>query len=198
MFYIIDNVLTPSLSDKIENDVHHQLYYKYNEKTSGHKNYKGHIFSDENTYDSGHFTCPIFYDNQNNLPFQWYFSTIQNIIFTSCDSLKLSLTDVKRVKINILKRENFPDHHYNIPHHDDVTGYSIVYYCNDSDGDTVLFNEYYNDSYPEKITEWQRVKPKKNRAIVFESNRVHASCNPKNTDARFVININIEANQNVV
>ena len=77
-------------------------------------------------------------------------------------------------------------------HHDTVkpNSYSAVYYINDSDGDTFLFNEVVTDEtvLPERLTVAVRITPKKNRLLIFESNRYHASSNPRISDSRFVIN----------
>jgi Rps23 Pro-64 3,4-dihydroxylase Tpa1-like proline 4-hydroxylase len=69
----------------------------------------------------------------------------------------------------------------------------MVYYCNDSDGDTFLFNEFYDGKNPDKLTIAQRVTPKKNRCVVFESNRMHASSSPIYSKDRRIINFVIDA-----
>jgi hypothetical protein len=69
----------------------------------------------------------------------------------------------------------------------------MVYYVNDSDGDTFLFNEFYESGkVPELFTLYNRVSPKKNRLVIFESNRYHASSNPKLNQDRFIINFVLE------
>ncbi len=88
--------------------------------------------------------------------------------------------DIVKSKFNLL----FP-HHKNIDHnvaHIDLgePHYSITYYLNNSDGDTIFFKD--------DMTELQRVKPKENR-IVISDGVYHASSNPKNTSFRKVLNI---------
>ena len=58
---------------------------------------------------------------------------------------------------------------------------TLLYYVNDSDGDTLFFDNDLN------IT--KRVTPKKNRAILFDSNMLHAGANPIKNETRIVINI---------
>ena len=78
---------------------------------------------------------------------------------------------------------------YNQPHVDEeFPSWSIVYYLNDSDGDTFIFIEMYDKTTPLKLTVKERVSPKKNRAVLFEANRYHASSNPVVSQARFVLN----------
>ena len=57
---------------------------------------------------------------------------------------------------------------------------SLIYYVNDADGDTVFFDDDMN------IVD--RVSPKKNRAVMFPSNMIHAGSNPIKSNVRIVIN----------
>ena len=86
-----------------------------------------------------------------------------------------------RVKANLLQPyPNAPEHH---PWHIDSSNsnVSMVYYINDSDGDTFLGE-----------TDTQRVTPKANTAIIFPSNLRHASSNPTK-ERRMIINYMVEA-----
>ena len=57
---------------------------------------------------------------------------------------------------------------------------SLLYYVNDSDGDTLFFD---ND-----LNIIKRVSPKKNTAILFDSNILHAGSNPIKNKKRIVVN----------
>jgi ectoine hydroxylase-related dioxygenase (phytanoyl-CoA dioxygenase family) len=72
---------------------------------------------------------------------------------------------------------------------------SMVYYVNDSDGDTFLFNEFQNSNKVTEVTLKQRVMPRKGRAVIFDSNRFHASSNPINNTSRFVINFTFKIHE---
>ena len=61
---------------------------------------------------------------------------------------------------------------------------TLLYYVNQSDGDTVFFDK-------DKKTIVERVTPKRGRFIVFDSSKWHASCNPIKSMKRIVININM-------
>ena len=72
---------------------------------------------------------------------------------------------------------------YNRPHVDfDIPHTTALYYVNDSDGDTVFFDR--NGS----ITD--RVRPEKNKLIIFDGLKMHASSCPTLATNRIVINFN--------
>ena len=75
------------------------------------------------------------------------------------------------------KKTNYQPIHLDKP----SKGYmSLLYYVNDSDGDTIFFDK--------NIRMIKRVNPKKNRAILFDSNILHAGSNPIKSKKRIVIN----------
>lgn len=91
--------------------------------------------------------------------------------------------DIVKSKFNLL----FPHHivknklEHNVAHFDlEEPHYSITYYLNNSDGDTIFFKD--------DNTELQRVEPKENRMVI--SNGIyHASSNPIKSSFRKVLNI---------
>lgn len=60
-----------------------------------------------------------------------------------------------------------------------------LYYVNDSDGDTFLFDKIDNELKIKK-----RITPKKGRVLLFNGNRYHASSGPTN-GIRCIINFNV-------
>lgn len=69
--------------------------------------------------------------------------------------------------------------------------YACVYYMNDSDGDTILYDQTIYDtpygSQNVKVTEYKRVTPKKGRVVIFDGARYHCSTQPRN-NYRCIIN----------
>ena len=63
----------------------------------------------------------------------------------------------------------------------------------DSDGDTVLYNEYFTKESVGLVTVQQTVAPKKGRAIIFDSNQIHSGTCPSVHDTRMVINCVFDA-----
>jgi ectoine hydroxylase-related dioxygenase (phytanoyl-CoA dioxygenase family) len=85
-------------------------------------------------------------------------------------------------------------------------GYAMVYYCHDADGETVLFDKRYNQAMKHderflnygayKLSEIARITPKKGRAVLFNSNRFHASSNPIVSRRRVILNHVFTTNDN--
>ena len=83
-----------------------------------------------------------------------------------------------------------------MPHVDieDGGGLTGIYYINDSDGDTVIFNE--KDNTPirnnEEISVRKVIKNKRGRLVLFDQSLLHAGCPPIKSNQRLVINFNIK------
>jgi len=106
------------------------------------------------------------------------------ILYYFCFSNKILLEDIYRLRLNL----NLPILNTNLSDiiHTDLKKPHLVliYYVNDSDGDTVLFD---NDT----LKEVKRVSPKKGRALLFDGSTKHAGSYPTK-NARFLININFK------
>ena len=94
----------------------------------------------------------------------------------------LSNNFIDRIKINTTfpYPNNTKEKHGPIHQDFNSGGLSIIYYINNSDGDTIFFNE--------NLKEIKRISPKQGRAVVFDSNINHAACCPINSPYRQVIN----------
>ena len=104
------------------------------------------------------------------------------------EQLDVKIKQIDRVKCNLLSSRSEP---FINPYHMDSTENkkTMLYYVNDSDGDTIFYNEYYPS---DKVTEQQRVKHSQGTAVIFDSNQYHASCCPVNAKLRLTINCVLE------
>jgi Rps23 Pro-64 3,4-dihydroxylase Tpa1-like proline 4-hydroxylase len=152
------------------------------------------VILNKNVVETPQFTHTFYY-NQDRKTSVYY--EVMNPLFVIIQKeLQLDLKLV-RIKANLLLQQpDYPDGCYHTRHIDwnqdgrdiSLTNHrSVVYYVNDSDGDTVLFNECLQDN-PKELTVKHRQTPKANTAIYFNSDNYHASMSPKNTKARLVIN----------
>ena len=124
-------------------------------------------------------------------------SNLKNLISHSRDNnfpinISLVITNIKNAKgIGYPKK-------YNIPHVDlgGVANYkTLIYYPEDSDGDTILFDSkerFGSETHVEIIQsirgEIGRFAPKKGKALYFKGDTIHAGNNPINYPVRTVIN----------
>jgi hypothetical protein len=72
---------------------------------------------------------------------------------------------------------------------------TLVYYINDSDGDTIIMNEKFQPSHNVpgcdiNTTIATRVTPMQGRIACFDGLRYHAPSNPINSKSRYLLNIN--------
>jgi hypothetical protein len=87
-----------------------------------------------------------------------------------------------------------PDN-YNLPHVDYFYPHStLIYYINDSDGDTRIFDQVFDGTdEPTDFIVKARIAPKANRMLYLENGFVyHTAANPIHHDRRMVININLQ------
>ena len=111
----------------------------------------------------------------------------------------VSIEEVLRIRIR--RTLQYPGHDetkYNVPHVDlhGIDNYkTLIYYPEDSDGDTILFEskkrfdtENHVDIVENIKGEIGRFAPKKGRAIYFKGETIHAGNNPINYPVRTVIN----------
>jgi hypothetical protein len=72
--------------------------------------------------------------------------------------------------------------------------YACVYYINDSDGDTIIYEQNKFDteggSKNVNLVEHKRVTPKKGRVVIFDGMRYHCSSQPKDS-YRCIINFDL-------
>lgn len=183
---IIDNFLPESLANLIENYLTTQPHWLYNSYTS---NPDEVIIdnTDNNIKETPQFVHPIFQEKQESE----FYETMKSVLFFVEDKFKTKILGLNRIKANLLvpNGTNNPNL-YHIPHIDegDTSAYSILYYVNDSDGDTVFFDKTVDQGDPYNLTPIHRETPKKNTVILFPSKRFHASSNPVNSNVRMVVN----------
>jgi hypothetical protein len=79
----------------------------------------------------------------------------------------------------------YPHTDYKSPHR------TLVYYVNDTDGDTVFYNEWQQDTPTRNFTVEQRVSPKMGRAVIFNGLKYHSTEYPTK-DIRGFVNINFK------
>lgn len=195
MIKVIDDVVSKNLADEIES----------------------HVFSKEIKWELEHYTiAPKFnvrsekikefirfrniIKHFNYVLNQKSYRYVQEIITNAVNKSGVFAENPFRVKFNLLpKCERSKEIQFNTPHIDaGFDHYVFLYYINDSDGDTFVFEET-SDRYGmeeawkfKDFTIKERITPKKGRLLIFDGKFYHTSSHPTNTDLRCVINIDIE------
>lgn len=106
---------------------------------------------------------------------------------------------IHRLKANLLMQGDYRSEQLHPPHYDTIAQnhWSMVYYVNRSDGATHIFDKSADKDFEsaQDVNEIYRemkciqtVEPKKNRAVIFPSNRIHASSCPIQFKRRVVLN----------
>jgi len=114
------------------------------------------------------------------------FDILRSVILLAQQKIGFELVDIYRVKANFQTQQiNYTKENFNAPHIDYYDSnadenYSLLYYVNDSDGDTRFFDKEYNII--------KTVSPKKGKAVLFYSNILHAGSNPIEYKDRMCIN----------
>jgi len=124
-----------------------------------------------------------------------YWNLLRPMMYFIEDTLGIKcMGKIIRCKASLLFKDDGNDA-FNTPHvdHVDESNYiNILYYLNESDGDTVFFNEYFNGDLPERVTIKERSSPVENGLVVFDGHQYHASSNPINFRDRITLNWTIK------
>jgi hypothetical protein len=133
----------------------------------------------------------------NEVHDQQTFEIIRPIIDNFIKREKIKDFYLHKIKINTLfQKIDYQPYYFNTPHQDstDEEFSTLLYYVNDSDGNTFFFdsNEIDSKSFINLKVE-DMIYPKIGTGIVFKSNQYHASSNPIKNQRRLVINIVFKA-----
>jgi hypothetical protein len=93
----------------------------------------------------------------------------------------------------LIPTEGICEDDYMIPHIDieDRNHDTALFYVNDADGDTVFFNKVRGDNLETDLKVTDRVKPVRNRLVIFDGFKYHAASCPIETKRRVVLNLNL-------
>jgi hypothetical protein len=141
------------------------------------------------------FTNTVFHVENTGAPPSLVTALLLPLLFTFCDKAKVPFSRLLRIRLGLYPRIMIDAAHH--PHVDFYyPHYNALYYVNDADGDTVLFEETFDDvpkaALPgylreDKFKVAKRVAPKKGKMIGFQGMQYHASMHPMNATHRIAI-----------
>lgn len=187
-----DKIIPQGYADQIEADIMAMKFPWYYIKDVTNKNYGSN---------SG-LTHLAF--NFGNEPSDW-FPFIMPLVYSITEAAGHTLEKLLRIRVGCLTQTHDTSYMHNTPHLDfTMPHYTACYYVNDSDGDTIVFDQTMQDMNTTDITEdalydyvaktnftiAKQATPKKGSLCVFDGLHFHASTKPKQHDRRIVITIN--------
>lgn len=193
-YLIIDNLLNKNESNLVEKILYDSSFPWF---LSVDRDNKNNIYtlpfkllkkfnSNTNVVDKGQFVHTFYYTKNNVLvENSSYKDTPLKIISNLMNKINKKNITILRAKANlILESKYYTKNSYGVPHKDtEEDHYVLIYYVNDCDGDTILFNK--DNSIFKKIS------PKKGRGLFFKGNITHAGGHPVDSQTRCVINFNL-------
>jgi hypothetical protein len=196
MFRIYDQFIPPSYQNNIAREMFGREFpWHFIGSTLVGEKDLAYRDTDMGPADSG-LDTPQMYHTFYNMTFDpdrqpsSHYYMIKPMLYFIEQQANITITQVHRIKANMLNPvEGLAGYH--IPHIDyrDPNYMSLIYYVNDSDGDTVFFDQIGDGitRHP-NFTLQHRQTPRKGSAVLFDSHQFHASSMPVTTPARIVIN----------
>ena len=147
----------------------------------------------------GGFSQIAYHIKDQNPTFSPLTAMLLPMLFMFCEKANVPFNALLRIRLGLFPRTMLDIPHRN-PHVDFYQPHqTALYYVNDSDGDTVIFNETFDDLNLEqaakhadanKFTVKQRLSPKKGRMALVDGKYYHASMHPQISASRIVITFN--------
>lgn len=187
LFIIDDNFLT---EEKI-NEIAHRTYstkWGFRQDIGAASDGIGGVFGGDYS-DYPFFVSSPLIDNNQEIS-----NICREILSIFCIKHNLKIKNIFRERSNI--STTTLDLRTSRPHTDtlDKDQYIFLYYINNSDGDTILYNEFSNGEIfftSENITVAQNISPKAGKALLFPARQFHSWSAPKNNSFRAVLNMNV-------
>jgi hypothetical protein len=137
------------------------------------------------TINSFQYVHSVYADAQQKSPtFSYFTSLLSAIPFTFKELLRIKVNSTS-VSCNTSNDTCGAPHTDFVPPPDELL--TAIYYINDSDGDTFIFNESFGSN---TLSIKQRIKPKRGRLVVFNGKLYHSGNYPTTDKPRIVANIN--------
>ena len=178
---VFDDFLPEYIQDNLYNFcIDGKINFKYFKQTlKGYEDYQHEEYED-----GEQFASDVLGDGLSHyflLPLQ---------IASLMDGFEFESKNIYRSKINFkLKVDTNKKKFINPPHrdHNFENGVIGIYYLNDSDGDTII----YEGEDVNNLKIMKKVSPKKGRLLLMNSGLYHAASHPVKTEKRLIINYNL-------
>ena len=183
----IESFLDPADVEEINNFLTSSNFaWYYNPGISGLVNDKD-LKNDSNIKDVDGFVHQFVHSSKIESPH----AQIVNIILQALEEKGIiTVSDVIRARAILVYKDSTFGDYYQKPHVDwNSQHYTVLYYVNDTDGDTIFFEEMYKEDDHSKKTIQKRIAPKKGKCVIFNGLKYHTGSVPSNNN-RIAISIN--------
>tara|TARA_Y100000004_G_C8748831_1_gene341485 strand:- start:43 stop:603 length:561 start_codon:yes stop_codon:yes gene_type:complete len=124
-----------------------------------------------------------------------YHNDMIKILDAACNKINFKRNDCLQGRSFLQLPLNLKDRRLDAPHIDANKDHLVIlYYVNDSDGDTVIYKNKFisEDKTPkfDELEEWKRVTPKSGRVVMFNGKHWHTAQQPEH-NVRCIINYNV-------
>jgi hypothetical protein len=196
-YKIIDNIIPLSYQNHINSLINNGTEFPWFFGTSINHNPNNTTYTDKNTTDApgmGH----VVVHPETGQPNSFLYPHVLPILFFLEEKTGVKVKEIKRIRVR--KTVPVPGHtlekytpaHVDLAQSEDYK--SLVYYVDDSDGDTVLFDTEYDSEKGDTVLfnndrkQIVRVAPKKGRGFLFKGKIFHSGNCPVNFKERTIIN----------
>jgi len=149
-------------------------------------------YIDSISHINGEKTFPAFFNiifqGRQNIKSE-YFDLFYPLICSIPEKTGIQVNHLLRLRLGLILKEPIKTIH---PPHIDYPGeehYTALYYINESDGDTYIYNQVDGDRL-DNFTIKKQIKPKKGKFAIFNGKHFHSSSSPEKYNSRFVLTIN--------
>ena len=187
MIKIIENLTTPGNNKRLhelllDHPWHHLKNTAYGSFTNNHQLYEASWQQ-------------ILYNKE---PISDLFFLAESLLIAGLYNANLTCSELVRIRAGMMTRTPYTVVHD--PHVDWESNHmTALYYVNDADGDTVFYDQVWDEQSNIPSWEWaktqaftvqKRICPKADSLVIFNGLQFHSSSTPTNTDHRIVLNFN--------
>ena len=189
---ILDNLLPESFVKELEftlTKTEFNWHYRPSISYGGDSVIDQFIRNDPNIVETEAFVHRFFYDKEK---LSQYCDFIRPILYFA--EPYVNVNTILRMRAVFAPKDFSLKEKYNVPHIDMKESHkTLIYYVNDADGGTIIFNEKYNPNLdyvtPERKTIKTVVEAKRGRVVIFDGDHYHTGIIPAEKN-KILININ--------
>lgn len=133
----------------------------------------------------------VLYNKFTGGPTSYNYGLFDPILKLIPEKFGTDIINLIRIRLGMTTRTGYEGFHY--PHVDmQYPHKTLLYYLNDSDGDTLFYDKKFGEDVSEGLNVVHRNTPKANQAILFDGLKYHSSGFPTENFYRITMNINFQ------